>query len=338
MRFDQPPVLAMALGVLLGCQRPSGAAASLAAGHPASRDGGAVDARAASGGSPDAPAGVWRLAAAGDIACDGCGQADTAALLDQLVSADHLQAVLVLGDLAYSSGSAAEFQAFYAPSWGRPAILQLSHPVPGNHEYASGSANDYFDYFDGPGADDGPAGPRGLGYYSFELGPWHVIALNSSDACRFVSCSETSAQHDWLAADLAAHPALCTLAFWHHPRFQAGTSSGELAAAAPLWNLLEGAGVDLALNGHEHGYQQLSPLDEDGQIDPARGIRTFVVGTGGGEFDTTFGGPRLSALETSLTGSTGVLELTLLPTGYSWQFITSDGRRPPAASGSGLCH
>jgi len=286
-------------------------------------------------GSPPA---VVRVVAAGDIACNGCAQGATADLIDQLVSTDRLAAVLVLGDLAYSSGSAAEFKSYYAPAWGRPEILRISHPVPGNHEYASGSAGDYFDYFDGAGAAAGPAGPRDKGFYSFDVGAWHVVALNSSDECRFVSCADNSEQHDWLVADLAAHPSACTLAFWHHPRFQAGTSAGELAAAAPLWDALEAAGVDVVLNGHEHGYQQLSPLDDDGQLDVAGGIRTFVVGTGGGEFDTTFGGPRLGVLETSLTGSYGVLELTLSPTSYDWQFVTVDGARPPAASGSALCH
>ncbi len=348
MRFVWRAFGATALGLIFGCQRPAGMGAAWPPGHPGPADASVADARATSAGAlsvrpgsadaATAAAAAIRVAAAGDIACDGCGQAGTAALIDQLISTDHLQAVLVLGDLAYSSGSAAEFQAFYAPSWGRPEILQLSHPVPGNHEYASGSADDYFDYFNGAAAPDGQAGPRGQGYYSFDLGSWHVIALNSSDACRFVSCSDTSAQRDWLAADLAAHPALCTLAFWHHPRFQAGTSSGELSAVAPLWNLLYAAGVELVLNGHEHGYQQLSPLDDTGQLDPARGIRTFVVGTGGGEFDTSFGGPRLGALETSVTGSTGVLELTLQPGGYSWQFVETDGTRPSAASGSAPCH
>jgi len=278
------------------------------------------------------------VVAAGDVACDGCAQGATAALIDQLVSADHLAGVLVLGDLAYPSGSATDFQTFYAPAWGRADILRLSHPVLGNHEYASGSANGYFDYFNGAGTTSGPAGPRGEGYYSFDLGSWHLVGLNTSDQCRFVSCSETSAQHDWLVADLAAHPSLCTLAFWHHPRYQAGTSTGELDAAAALWKVLYLSGVDVVLNGHEHGYQQLSPLDDSGQLDLGGGIRTFVVGTGGGDFDTTFGGPRLSDLETSITGTHGVLELTLSPNGYQWQFVAVDGSRPSAASGSELCH
>lgn len=345
-----------ALGLLVTCHRAVPMTTRLVPGHPGSPDAAGLDgqpdgssgsASARDGASSildalapisDAHTTVLRVVAAGDIACDGCGQDATASLIDQLLSVDHLAGVLALGDLAYASGSAAEFQAFYAPAWGRPEILRLSHPVPGNHEYASGSANDYFDYFNGAGSSSGPAGPRGEGYYSFDLGSWHFIGLNSSDQCQFVSCTETSSQHDWLVADLAAHPSLCTLAFWHHPRYQAGTSAGELGALAPLWNVLYLSGVDVALNGHEHGYQQLAPLDDTGQLDLGGGIRTFVVGTGGGEFDTTFGGPRLSALETSLTGTHGVLELTLLPNGYQWQFVATDGSRPAAASGSELCH
>jgi acid phosphatase type 7 len=308
----------------------------VAASTDAADPGDQTDANASS--VSDGPATALHVVAAGDVACDGCAQGATAALIDQLVSADHLAGVLVLGDLAYPSGSATDFQTFYAPAWGRAEILRLSHPVLGNHEYASGSANGYFDYFNGAGTTSGPAGPRGEGYYSFDLGSWHLVGLNTSDQCRFVSCSETSAQHDWLVADLAAHPSLCTLAFWHHPRYQAGTSTGELDAAAALWKVLYLSGVDVVLNGHEHGYQQLSPLDDSGQLDLGGGIRTFVVGTGGGDFDTTFGGPRLSDLETSITGTHGVLELTLSPNGYQWQFVAVDGSRPSAASGSELCH
>jgi len=273
-----------------------------------------------------------------DVACDVCSQGDTATLIDQLVSTDHLAVVLILGDLAYPNGAASDFQSFYAPAWGRPEILRISHPVPGNHEYATGSPKDYFDYFNGAGGGSGPAGPRDQGYYSFDLGSWHIIGLNTSDECQFVDCGQTSAQHDWLVADLAAHPSLCTLAFWHHPRYQAGTATGELTAVGPLWDALYLAGVDIVLNGHEHGYQQLSPLDDTGKLDLGGGIRTFVVGTGGGDFDTTFGGPRLSDLEASILGTHGLLELTLSPSSFQWQFITVDGSKPSAASGSELCH
>jgi acid phosphatase type 7 len=317
-------------------------------GQPGARppEDGAASWMISSSSSPAAPppahdagtAAPVEIVTAGDIACDGCAQAATADTIDHLMAGQPVAAVLELGDEAYASGLLSEFQAYYAPAWGRPEILSISHPVPGNHEYATGTATGYFDYFDGAGAQTGLAGARDQGYYSFDLGGWHFIALNSSDACRWVSCAAGSPQQQWLVADLAAHPNRCTLAFWHHPRFQAGTTSGELAAAAPLWDALYDAGADVVLNGHEHGYQQLAPLDKDGQVDLAHGIRTFVVGTGGGDYDTTFGGPRAGALETSLISTHGVLQLTLRADGYDWQFLATDGTRPPAASGSAACH
>jgi hypothetical protein len=338
-------VAALCVGAQLGggCGRAARARAG--------RDGGgAVDAVAATGpdGStaagtgPDAagaaPAAGLVIAAAGDIACAGCAQDATADLLDQLLQSRGVVAVLPLGDEAYASGLLSEFQSFYAPGWGRPELLALTHPVPGNHEYTDGMATGYFDYYDGPGRTTGIAGPRGEGYYSFDVGGWHLIALNTSDDCQWISCAAGSPQHKWLLADLAAHPAACTLAFWHHPRFQAGIVSGESAAAAPLWDALFDAGTDVVVNGHEHGYQQLAPLDKAGEIDLARGIRSFVVGTGGGDYDTTFGGPRLGALETKVVGAHGVLELTLRPDSYDWRFVAVGGGTPAGASGSAACH
>jgi hypothetical protein len=279
------------------------------------------------------------IAAAGDIGCGGCAQGATADLLDDLLQTDRMAALLPLGDEAYASGLLAEFESFYKPSWGRPELLAVTHPIPGNHEYADTLATGYFDFFNGPGRMTGVAGPRGQGYYSFDVGGWHVIALNTSDDCRWVSCAAGSPQHQWLVADLAAHPAMCTLAFWHHPRFQAGTVSGEASAAAPLWDALYDAGADVVLNGHEHGYQQLAPLNKTGEVDVLRGIRTFVVGTGGGDYDTTFGGPRAGALEAKIVGVHGVLEMTLRPGAYDWRFIVVGGSGTPAGtSGSAACH
>jgi len=154
---------------------------------------------------PPAPSAL-EIIAAGDIACDGYAQAATADGIDALLAGHPVVAALVLGDEAYASGLLSEFQSFYAPAWGRPEILSISHPVPGNHEYETGAATGYFDYFDGPGAQKGMAGPRDQGYYSFDLAGWHFIALNSSDACRWVSCAAGSPQQQWLAADLTAHP------------------------------------------------------------------------------------------------------------------------------------
>jgi hypothetical protein len=304
---------------------------------PVAREAGAVEVGATASEPAAAATGVV-IAAAGDIACASCAQAATADLLDGLLASHGVAAVLPLGDDAYQSGSLAEFDAFYRPSWGRPELLAITHPVPGNHEYADGAAVGYFDFFDGPGSATGMAGARGAGYYSFDLAGWHVVALNSSDGCGAVSCAAGSPQQQWLIADLAAHPSPCTLAFWHHPRFQAGATSGETTAAAPLWDALYDAGADVILNGHEHGYQQLAPLDKGGAIDRDRGMRTFVVGTGGGEYDTGFGGPRMGALETKIVGVHGVLALTLRPNGYDWQFIAVGGGAPTAASGHGACH
>ncbi len=305
---------------------------------PVVRDAGPAEV-AAIDAVPDATAAGILIAAAGDIACASCAQAATADLLDGLLTSHGIAAVLPLGDDAYQTGSRAEFESFYRPSWGRPELLAITHPVPGNHEYADGVAVGYFDFFDGPGSATGIAGARGAGYYSFDLAGWHLVALNTSDGCGAVSCAAGSPQHRWLVADLAAHPSSCTLAFWHHPRFQAGATSGETTAAAPLWDALFDAGADVVLNGHEHGYQQLAPLDKGGAVDPAHGIRTFVVGTGGGEYDTGLGGPRMGALETSIVGVHGVLLLTLRPTGYDWQFIpVGGGGAPTAAAGHAACH
>jgi hypothetical protein len=295
----------------------------------------AKDGSIASGG--DASAGVV-IATAGDIACANCAQSATADLLDGLVKTQGLAALLPLGDNAYASGSLEEMNNFYRPAWGRPELLAITHPVPGNHEYAASAAAGYFDFFDGPGKPTGIAGPRGLGYYSFDLAGWHLIALNTSDGCTPVSCAAGSPQHQWLVGDLAAHPARCTLAFWHHPRFQAGVTSGEETAAAPLWDALFDAGADVVLNGHEHGYQQLAPLDKSGAIDRAHGMRTFVVGTGGAEYDTGFGGPRVSALEAKIVGVHGVLVLTLRPDGYDWRFLAVGNSAPAASSGTSACH
>jgi acid phosphatase type 7 len=278
------------------------------------------------------------IGSAGDISCDACGQGGTADILDLLVKTRGLSAVLPLGDNAYPSGLLSDFEAFYAPSWGRPELLAITHPVPGNHEYASGPATGYFDYFNGPGRSDGPAGRPNQGYYSYDLGGWHLVALNSSDGCQAVSCAEGSPQQSWLVADLKAHPSLCTLAYWHHPRFQAGTAGGETAAIAPLWNALYDAGADVVLNGHEHDYQQLAPLDKAGNSDPRTGMRTFVVGTGGAEADMGFGGLRVNAVETELTSTSGVLELTLRPDGYDWRFVTTGGDVPHGTEGSAACH
>jgi hypothetical protein len=292
--------------------------------------------------APDAgtaPAGTSTVmvAAAGDVSCDGCDAKDTAALLEQALAAGNLAAILPLGDLAYPDSTLAELHATYAPTWGRPELLALERPALGNHEYAAGDvqATGYFDYFMGAGVE---TGARGAGYYSYDLGGWHLIALNTSDGCNAVSCAAGSPQEQWLRADLAAHARPCTLAYWHIPRFQAGTRNHELAAADPLWKALYDAGVDLVLVAHEHNFQALVPLDRDGQPDPARGMRSFVVGTGGGALDHALDPSRSDLVEASVTNSHGILELELGDGRYGWRFVPVAGAAAPTgAAGGGSC-
>jgi hypothetical protein len=326
-------LLAAALG---GCGGQStGAPPAVDGGAPTGSGSGA----ASDGGvSRTAAGGGAVILAAGDIACAKCAHRETAALLAELSRGGRAAAILPLGDQAYDSGTLAEFEATYATSWGVPELRALSHPVPGNHEYDLTDAEGYFDYFNGVGVATGMAGTRGQGYYSFDVGTWHVVALNSSDGCNAVRCDAGSPQQAWLAADLAAHPARCTLAYWHVPRFQGGSVAGDDDNVAALWDTFYDAGGDVVLNAHEHNYQQLEPLDKAGGADRARGIRSFVVGTGGAGLYDELGAPHEWALETSATNTHGVLELTLLDGSYHWRFVGVDGIVPYGASGSASCH
>ena len=262
------------------------------------------------------------LLAAGDIAsCASDGDEQTAALLDTLPGT-----VLTLGDTAYDHGSADEFRRCYSPSWGR--FRDRTYPAPGKHDYQTTDASGYYEFF-------GPrAGQSGKGWYSFDRGRWHLIALNSN--CDAVGgCQPGSEQERWLRADLAAHPARCTLAFWHHPRFSSGTTHGSDPAVGGLWTALYQAGADVVLVGHEHNYERFAPLDPLGGVDPARGVREFVVGTGG-KSHYPFG-PPLPGSEVRNSDSFGLLELQLRPTGYSWRFLPAQGGSFQD-SGSGRCH
>ena len=217
------------------------------------------------------------------------------------------------------------------------ARASRAHPSrPGQSRIRPQNGDGYFDYFNGVGQPTGIAGARGQGYYSFDIGSWHLIALNSNDACHAVSCDAGSPQQTWLAADLAAHPTGCSLAFWHSPRFQGGTE--ETDAVGPLWETFHDLGGDVVLNAHEHNYQQLVPLDRSGAPAPADGVRTFIAGTGGAGIAKTLGGPREAAVEARVVDARGVLELTLLEGGYRWRFVTIDGVVPDGASGSARCH
>jgi hypothetical protein len=278
-----------------------------------------------------------RVAAAGDIACDpaeadfnaGTGTATTCrqmAVSDAIIAGAY-SAVLPLGDEQYNAGTAVAFNSSYRPSWGR--LDAISHPVVGNHEYGSPSAGPYFTYF---GAS---AGTSGQGWYSYDIGSWHVIALNSN--CAYISggCGTGSPEESWLRADLAAHPVGCTLAYWHHPLFTSG-QQGPTAQMSTIWADLAGASADLVLNGHEHDYERFAPQSATGQRDDAHGLREIIVGTGG-ENHMTFHAVPAANSEVRDNSSFGFLELTLSSGAYSWRFVPTapdtftDG-------GSGTCH
>jgi Calcineurin-like phosphoesterase len=275
------------------------------------------------------------VAAAGDIACaaDAAGLGDEEAnsatscamrATADLVGALRPDAVLTLGDTQYPDGSLSRFLAGYDHTWG--AFKPITYPVVGNHEYGTSGAAGYFDYF---GA---AAGDRDAGYYSYDLGRWHVVALNSE--CGHVGgCGAGSPQERWLLADLAAHPAACTLAYWHRPRFSSGTHGGDPASTA-LWSDLTAAGADLVLSGHDHDYERFAPLDPAGRPDPT-GPREFVVGTGGDSFyDLHAPTP---GHEAGIADTPGVLGLTLRADGYDWAFHRT-GSPGVGDSGSASCH
>ncbi|HEU5040727.1 MAG TPA: Ig-like domain-containing protein [Gemmatimonadales bacterium] len=271
--------------------------------------------------SPPPPPGSVVLLAAGDIA--QCGSSDdeaTAALLDGAAGT-----VAVLGDNAYENGTLADYTECYGPSWGRHK--ERTKPSAGNHEYHTPGAAGYYDYF------GTAAGDHDKGYYSYDLGEWHVVVLNSN--CAIVSCAPGSPQERWLRADLVAHPATCTVAYWHHPRFNSGASHGDYTAVAPLWQALYDAGAELILNGHEHLYERFAPQTTAAVADPARGIRQFTVGTGGRELHNV--GMRKPNSEVLNDQTFGVLKLTLNATGYSWEFMPVEGSSF-TDKGTGSCH
>lgn len=275
------------------------------------------------------------IAAAGDIACDPAdvnfnGGQGTATACRMKATSDLIlgldpTAVLLLGDNQYENGALAKYQASYDPTWGR--LNSIVRPVPGNHEYATAGAAGYFSYF------GVAAGDPARGYFSYDLGGWHLIALNSN--CAAVGgCGAGSVQEQWLAADLAAHPGTCTLAYWHHPRFSSGPH-GDDATTGSFWQALYTAGADVVLNGHDHVYERFAPQSPAGAADAVRGIRQFTVGTGGKNL-TGFPVVRANS-EVRNASAFGILEMTLHPNGYIWRFLSA----PDGAvldQGASLCH
>jgi hypothetical protein len=266
------------------------------------------------------------IVAAGDIAdCRREGDEATARLVGDI----DASTVLTLGDNAYPDGSAEDFEECYDPTWGR--FDDRTKPVPGNHEYDTQGAEGYFEYF------GKAAGDPSEGYYSYNLGSsWHLVALNSN--CEEVGgCEEASQQVRWLKADLAANKdKTCTLAYMHHPRFSSGEKHGNTRYVKPLWEALYEAGADVVLSAHEHNYERFAPQNPGGRAVPERGIRQFVVGTGGGKGTYPILDP-IANSEVHNDDTFGVLKLTLRPQGYEWRFVPVEGA-PFEDSGSARCH
>jgi 3',5'-cyclic AMP phosphodiesterase CpdA len=256
------------------------------------------------------PSGPAMVVAAGDIAsCTEAGDEATARLVEELPGT-----VLTLGDTVYDHGSPREFEQCYQPTWGR--FRDRTRPAPGNHDYETEGAAGYFAYF------GSRAGRPGEGWHSFDLGQWHVVALNSN--CEEIDgCGPGSAQERWLRADLRASRARCTLAYWHHPRFSSGARHGGDRRVAGLWEALAEAGAELVLSGHDHLYERFAPLGPDGRPQPGRGMRQFVVGTGG-RSRYQFGEP-LPGSEARDNSTFGVLQVVLHPDGYEWRFVPVPG-------------
>ena len=271
--------------------------------------------------STPADHGVY-LVGAGDIAeCGLPGDGLTADLLARFAGATFFTA----GDNAYQSGAPRQFQNCFDPTWGR--YKDRIHPAPGNHDWATPSAQGYFGYF---GA---AAGTPGQGWYSFDLNGWHIVVLDS-DCNEIGGCQTGSAEEKWLKADLAAHPVLCSLAIWHHPRFSSGGHGNNLFTQ-DFWKDLYAAGAEIVINGHDHDYERFDLQDPDGNLDPSHGMREFVAGTGGALELGLIGKPAANS-QVFIGNVYGVLALTLYPDRYAWEFVPQAGKTQ-GDSGSGGC-
>jgi hypothetical protein len=256
---------------------------------------------------------------AGDISdCSSAADEQTAQLLDNIPGT-----VFTVGDNAYPNGTITEYNNCYGPTWGRHKAR--TRPALGDNEYnSSSSAAGYFQYFGAAG------GNPGEGYYSYDLSNWHIVVLNSN--CSNVGgCDANSAQGQWLQADLAAHPSMCTLAIFHEPLF---SSSGIDSDMRNFWEPLYAAGAEIVLSGHRHNYERFAPQNPNGVAEPNRGIRQFVVGMGG-RSHSSFGSTMANS-EVRNSTAYGVLKLTLHPTSYDWQFIPIAGQTF-TDSGSASC-
>jgi hypothetical protein len=256
------------------------------------------------------------IAGAGDIAMCGAPEvAATATLLDSIPGT-----IFTAGDNAYPSGTLRDFVSCYEPTWGRHK--HRTRPVPGNHEYETPGGAGYYQYF------GSIAGPAGMGYYSYREGAWLVVAINSA-----IATDAASPQAQWLRSTLAQNTTRCTAAIWHHPLYSSGPN-GNSRHMRDMWQILQEAGAEIVISGHDHLYERFAPQNADGRRDEERGMRQFVVGTGGAHiYDTRSRKPNSE----TIGRASGVLKLTLKADSYTWQFIPVPGASFSDA-GSGTCH
>jgi len=265
------------------------------------------------------------LVGAGDIAvCGAPGAEITARLIEQFPGA----AVFTAGDNTNElTTQPVSLKPCFDQTWGR--FRERIRPAPGNHEYFYEGASDYFAYF---GA---AAGSPGQGWYSYDLGGWHIVMLNS-ECDQVGGCQAGSPQETWLKADLAAHPALCSLAIWHRPRFSSGYHGSD-PVTQDLWKDLYAARAEMVISGHDHDYERFAPMDASGVLDPAHGVIQFVVGTGGVPGPGAIRSTHAGNSQVIITGVYGVLKLSLRPDSYDWEFIPEPGKTE-GDGGSGTCH
>ena len=267
------------------------------------------------------------LIGAGDISACGSNNGEpTAKILDGVFAngANANGVVFTMGDNAYEDGTLTQYNTCYGPTWGRHKAR--TRPSAGNHEWHTAGAAGYFDYFGAAGGD------RSKGaYYSYDLGSWHIIVI---DVYNTAGTGAGSEQEKWLKADLAAHPNKCTLAYWHAPRFSSGTH-GSSSWLQNIWQALYDANADVVVSGHDHHYERFAPQTPSGSADPARGIREFLVGTGG---DTVYSiGSPIANSEVRYNGGYGVIKFTLHATSYDWEFLSEAGKTFND-KGTGSCH
>ncbi len=286
--------------------------------------------------TPISQTGDVTIAAAGDIVCGTadaglnfpCKDAETAAVVRSI----NPTAVFAIGDTQYESGTYYDYQNFYDKTWG--TFKNITYPSTGNHEYGTTAAKGYFDYFNGVGVAVGRAGDKEKGWYSMNLGNWHIVVLNG-ECTKIGGCQAGSVQELWLKQDLAANTKACTMAVWHEPLFTSGHGWDTAPLYKDFWIDLYAANADLVLNGHAHHYERFAPSTPTGQIDNTRGIREFIVGTGGRDF---------TGFRTILTNSQihqnttfGVIKLILHSNSYDWKFMPISGSTF-TDSGSTNCH